>query len=309
MRPLLAGLGAFLLLLGVLFGYVPQLTGAGGQQVYCNTSSFNSVTFTGYVTDASTSSPLSNARVNLHDAQSPSVDPFLAALTNYAGYYAISWSPGYSGIISGCDQMTLTATMTGYTTTTVNFAMPDWNMVPWTPPPFGNQGTCNAQPGSCTKNPSVNTNAAMPAVTPLVASFSYKATNLAVAFMDSSTGTPTSWAWNFGDGSTATTSTPSHTYASSGNYTVTLTVRRASDFASSSASTKLGVSTSSNPAGSVTCTTNCAPTNSTSPPPPTNRTKTFNWGNWNANFASIGFLIVGGTLMLTGVAIPGGRKK
>ncbi len=47
---------------------------------------------------------------------------------------------------------------------------------------------------------------------------------LAVAFSDTSTGSPTAWSWNFGDGSTSTQQHPAHTYANAGTYSVTLTV-------------------------------------------------------------------------------------
>jgi len=47
---------------------------------------------------------------------------------------------------------------------------------------------------------------------------------LTVQFIDSSTNTPTSWVWSFGDGGTSTVQNPQHTYASTGSYTVTLTV-------------------------------------------------------------------------------------
>ncbi|HGY89785.1 MAG TPA: PKD domain-containing protein [Planctomycetes bacterium] len=47
---------------------------------------------------------------------------------------------------------------------------------------------------------------------------------LVVAFTDLSTGSVTSWSWNFGDGTTSTAQNPSHTYASTGSYTVSLTV-------------------------------------------------------------------------------------
>ncbi len=51
---------------------------------------------------------------------------------------------------------------------------------------------------------------------------------LDVTFTDTSTGTPTSWAWTFGDGQTSTSQTPPvHTYASTGVYSVTLTVTNA----------------------------------------------------------------------------------
>ncbi|MEY3835978.1 MAG: hypothetical protein RI989_1406 [Bacteroidota bacterium] len=48
-----------------------------------------------------------------------------------------------------------------------------------------------------------------------------------VAFTNTSIGTPTSYLWNFGDGQTSTLANPTHTYATSGTFTVTLTVTNA----------------------------------------------------------------------------------
>lgn len=49
------------------------------------------------------------------------------------------------------------------------------------------------------------------------------ASPLAVTFTDLSTGA-TSWLWDFGDGETSVLQNPSHTYATSGTYTVNLTI-------------------------------------------------------------------------------------
>jgi hypothetical protein len=60
-----------------------------------------------------------------------------------------------------------------------------------------------------------------------VASFTIAPSGLTVAFTDTSTdddGTITAWNWDFGDGNHSTSQNPSHTYASSGPYTVSLTV-------------------------------------------------------------------------------------
>ncbi|MCB9447833.1 MAG: PKD domain-containing protein [Flavobacteriales bacterium] len=54
--------------------------------------------------------------------------------------------------------------------------------------------------------------------------FSLNATNLQVAFTDTSSGTPTSWLWDFGDGNISTQQNPTHTYATTGTYTTCLTV-------------------------------------------------------------------------------------
>jgi PKD repeat protein len=55
-----------------------------------------------------------------------------------------------------------------------------------------------------------------------VASFTSEATDLAVAFTNTSTDA-TSYSWDFGDGNTSTDANPSNTYAAAGTYTVTLT--------------------------------------------------------------------------------------
>ena len=55
-------------------------------------------------------------------------------------------------------------------------------------------------------------------------SFNVGTGGLAYTFTDASTGPPSTWAWDFGDGNTSNVQNPSHTYASSGSYTVTLTV-------------------------------------------------------------------------------------
>ncbi len=47
---------------------------------------------------------------------------------------------------------------------------------------------------------------------------------LTVSFSNTSTGSITSYAWDFGDGATSAAAAPSHIYASSGTYTVSLTV-------------------------------------------------------------------------------------
>lgn len=60
-----------------------------------------------------------------------------------------------------------------------------------------------------------------------VAGFSYSANQLNVDFTDSSSdsdGTITSRSWNFGDGNSSSATNPSHIYASSGTYSVSLTV-------------------------------------------------------------------------------------
>ena len=75
-----------------------------------------------------------------------------------------------------------------------------------------------------------------PSATVLSASLTYNpASPLAgqpMQLTDTSTGNPTSWEWAFGDGATSTTRNPSHTYASTGSYTVTLTIRVGSNLSS-----------------------------------------------------------------------------
>ncbi|WAC05253.1 MAG: PKD domain-containing protein [Methanoregula sp.] len=66
---------------------------------------------------------------------------------------------------------------------------------------------------------------------PPVADFSANTTSgtapLAVAFTDTSSGSPTSWSWNFGDGITTTDRNPVHVYSATGKYTVSLSVTNA----------------------------------------------------------------------------------
>ena len=62
---------------------------------------------------------------------------------------------------------------------------------------------------------------------PPTASFTISCTDLTCNFTDTSTdsdGSVTAWSWDFGDGGTSTAQNPSYGYASSGTYTVALTV-------------------------------------------------------------------------------------
>lgn len=69
------------------------------------------------------------------------------------------------------------------------------------------------------------------APTPPAAEFVYAPTTpaaaRAVAFVDSSSGSPTSWSWSFGNGAVAQTQNPSYTFSAPGEYTVTLTAGNA----------------------------------------------------------------------------------
>ena len=59
------------------------------------------------------------------------------------------------------------------------------------------------------------------------AAFTWQATDLSVAFTDTSTdpdGSVATWSWDFGDGSGSSQQSPTHVYAAPGAYTVTLTV-------------------------------------------------------------------------------------
>ena len=47
---------------------------------------------------------------------------------------------------------------------------------------------------------------------------------MAVNFIDVSTGSPTSWSWDFGDGTTSNLQNPNHTYAANGIYYVSLSI-------------------------------------------------------------------------------------
>jgi PKD repeat protein len=77
------------------------------------------------------------------------------------------------------------------------------------------------------------------------ADFTFEATGLAVAFADSSTGSPTGWSWDFGDGQgSSTAQNPHYSYARAGTYSVTLTVTNAGG---SSAKTKLVTVSQGNP--------------------------------------------------------------
>jgi PKD repeat protein len=69
-----------------------------------------------------------------------------------------------------------------------------------------------------------------PLPSPPTASFAFSTvspTSRVVAFTDTSTGRPTSWSWTFGDGGTSTLQYSTHSYASTGPFTVTLTVGNA----------------------------------------------------------------------------------
>lgn len=51
--------------------------------------------------------------------------------------------------------------------------------------------------------------------------------SMAIAFTDTSTGSPAAWSWTFGDGVTSTEQNPNHTYGTPGDFTVTLTASNA----------------------------------------------------------------------------------
>lgn len=79
------------------------------------------------------------------------------------------------------------------------------------------EGGCVLQTGNCDSLP-ITVNA-----TPL-AGFTFNNNGLTYSFSDTSSGPATSWHWDFGDGSVDSIQNPVHTYATTGNYTVTLTV-------------------------------------------------------------------------------------
>jgi PKD repeat protein len=64
-----------------------------------------------------------------------------------------------------------------------------------------------------------------------------------IYFHDVSTGNPTSWTWSFGDGTSSNLQNPTHTYASSGTYTVTLSISSATCNDSTSSQITIGTTT------------------------------------------------------------------
>jgi PKD repeat protein len=66
----------------------------------------------------------------------------------------------------------------------------------------------------------------------VTASFAYSPASPAagqpVQFTDTSAGSPIAWRWDFNDGATSTAQNPNHSYASSGSYTIMLTVSNSS---------------------------------------------------------------------------------
>jgi PKD repeat protein len=89
---------------------------------------------------------------------------------------------------------------------------------------------------------------------PPTASFTYSCTNLSCNFTDTSSdtdGTIASRSWTFGDGGTSTATNPSHTYASSGTYSVGLTV---TDNGGANGNTSQSVPVSSGGGGGITLT-------------------------------------------------------
>jgi hypothetical protein len=76
-------------------------------------------------------------------------------------------------------------------------------------------------------------------IAPLVANFDWQSTHVVsgyywCSFWDTSTVGPTSWSWSFGDTQTSTNQNPVPHYYKKGTYSVTLTVTRSSDGATSS---------------------------------------------------------------------------
>ena len=89
----------------------------------------------------------------------------------------------------------------------------DWEFVPA-------PGTSFTDSGSATCHGSA-------ANEPPVAAFTAQCTGLDCAFTDASTdpdGSIVTWSWSFGDGTTSAARSPTHHYATSGSYTVSLTV-------------------------------------------------------------------------------------
>jgi PKD repeat protein len=105
----------------------------------------------------------------------------------------------------------------------------------------------NSAGASSGSNTVTVTLAAAPAPVPVLsASFTFSPANPlagdAITFSDRSTGGATGWQWSFGDGTTSTQQNPVKQYSAAGAYTITLTVSRGSERASSSQSISVGAS-------------------------------------------------------------------
>lgn len=85
---------------------------------------------------------------------------------------------------------------------------------------------------------------------PISSNFSYFANNETVTFTDVSLGA-TNWLWDFGDNNTSNQQHPTHTYASSGNYTVTLTINNGTCSSTQTFPIVVGVHTINQPFPSI----------------------------------------------------------
>jgi PKD repeat protein len=79
-------------------------------------------------------------------------------------------------------------------------------------------------PNTITKPNYISTSPTPPPVADFSADNTAGTAPLGVQFTDLSTGVISTWSWDFGDGGTSTEQDPSHNYATSGTYTVSLTV-------------------------------------------------------------------------------------
>lgn len=324
MKPLVLALGLGLLALGVLAGYYGQFNAQA--TVVCTASPYKSVVFTGQVTDATTGTGIQGVVVSFFDPPNSNAHVGGGTTTSGGYYYGLSSTlvP-----IRGCDIIQVSIVKTGYNYFEATFQLPE--------------NVCYPVNNSCNSYTAGNNWGIQPKTT-LVPAFTWSANSLTVSFVDKTTGSPNEWFWQFGDGQTldgTTTSAqnPVHTYSAGGTYDVKLTayVQGTSQASTTSLVTVTyggtqqgGTPPPSCPTGYTGTYPNCVPPppGNTNPPPSNTTGNTtcpsgwtgeypacyppskggFDLGKFDANIASVGFLVLGAGLMLAGVAIPGGKK-
>jgi PKD repeat protein len=118
---------------------------------------------------------------------------------------------------------------------------------------FSVDGSVNANYGFSSYTATGST----PVNTPPTANFTYTTNVLTASFvdtsMDAAPGSVVGWSWDFGDGAMSTAQNPQHTYASTGIYTVTLTV---TDNNGATGTAKKQVAVNTPPTANFTYTTN-----------------------------------------------------